>query len=104
MFYLQGYSMEAIDVLEQAMTEGGNESEYIFLAPLGQLLNYFFKTEQIDKARVRKLYDQAGKIADFNIEKGGDYATYWEAGKANLDASVLEYADRFSIVLTSKRT
>jgi len=94
MFYLQGYSQEALDVLEDGMTEGGNDSEYIFLAPLGQLLGYFFKTEQIEKDRVRKLYDQAGKIADFNIEKGGDYVTYWEAGKANLDASVLEYADQ----------
>jgi TolA-binding protein len=94
MFYLQGYSLEAIEVLEKAMDAGGNASEYIYLAPLGQLLGYYFKTEAIDNKRVRELYDKASKIADFNIEKGDDYAQYWEAGKANLDASVLEYADQ----------
>ena len=94
MFYLQGYSMEGIEIFEKAMKAGGNDTEYIVLAPLGQQLNYYFKTEKIDNKRVRELYDMAGKIADFNIEKGDDYAQYWEAGKANLDASVLEFADQ----------
>lgn len=94
MFYLQGYSMEGIEIFEKAMEVGGNDSEYIFLAPLGQQLNYYFKTEKIDNKRVRELYDMASKIADANIDKGDDYAQYWEAGKANLDASVLEFADQ----------
>lgn len=94
MFYLSGYSLDAIDVLEEAMQVGGDATEYIVLAPLGQLLNYYFKTEKIDNKRVRELYDMASKIADTNIDKGGDYAQYWEAGKANLDASVLEFADQ----------
>ncbi|TXF88486.1 hypothetical protein FUA23_14465 [Neolewinella aurantiaca] len=94
MFYLQGYSMEGIDLFEEAMEAGGNDTEYIVLAPLGQQLNYYFKTEKIDNKRVRKLYDMATKIADVNIDKGDAYAQYWEAGKANLDASVLEFADQ----------
>lgn len=94
MFYLEGYSMEAIEVLEMAMDKGGNDTEYIVLAPLGQLLNYYFKTEKIDNARVRELYEQASEFADFNIEKGGTYKQYFEDAKANLDASVLEFADQ----------
>ncbi len=94
MFYLQGYSMEAIEVLEMAMDKGGDATEYIVLAPLGQLLNYYFKTEKIDNARVRELYEQASAMADANIEKGGTYQQYYEDAKANLDASVLEFADQ----------
>ncbi len=94
MFYLQGYSMEAIEVLETAMDKGGDDTEYIVLAPLGQLLNYYFKTEKIDNARVRELYEQASAFADVNIEKGGTYQQYFEDAKANLDASVLEFADQ----------
>lgn len=94
MFYLQGYSMEGIEIFEKAMKAGGDKTEYIVLAPLGQQLNYYFKTEKIDNKRVRELYDMASKLADVNIEKGGAYAQYWEAGKANLDASVLEFADQ----------
>lgn len=93
MFYQIGYSMENIDILEQAMKAGGDKTEYIVLAPLGQLLNYYFKTEKIDKARVRDLYDMGTKLADANIEAAGPYAQYYEDAKANLDASVLEYAD-----------
>lgn len=94
MFYLNGYSMEAIEVLEMAMDKGGDDTEYIVLAPLGQLLNYYFKTEKIDNARVRELYEQASSFADANIEKGGTYQQYFEDAKANLDASVLEFADQ----------
>jgi tetratricopeptide (TPR) repeat protein len=94
MFYLQGYSIESIETFEKAMKAGGENTEYIVLAPLGQQLNYYFKTKKIDNKRVRELYDMASKIADANIEKGGDYTQYWEAGKANLDFSVLEFADQ----------
>ena len=94
MFYLQGYSMDGIDILEEAMKSGGDKTEYIVLAPLGQLLNYYFKTEKIDNARVRELYDMGSKLADVNIAAEGPYAQYYNDAKANLDASVLEYADQ----------
>ena len=93
MFYLAGYSEEAIEVLEDAIDEGGNETEYVVLAPLGKLLNYYFKEEKIDNARVRELYDKAVKVADYNIEKE-NYAEYYQAGKDNLEADVLEFADQ----------
>jgi len=94
MFYIKGYTPENIDLLEEAMQVGGDKTEYIVLAPLGELLNYFFKTEKIDNKRVREVYDMASKLADTNIEAAGDYAQYYEAGKANLDAKVLEFADQ----------
>ncbi|PPK84714.1 hypothetical protein CLV84_3876 [Neolewinella xylanilytica] len=92
MFYLAGYSEEAIEVLEDAIDQAGNDTEYVVLAPLGKLLNYYFKEEVIDNARVRELYDKAVKVADYNIEKE-NYAEYYQAGKDNLEADVLEFAD-----------
>ncbi len=93
-FYLTGYSMDALTTLEQAMAAGGNATEYIVLPPLGQLLNYYFKTEKIDNARVRDLYEKGLAIADHNIEKNGTYAQYYKDARANLEASVLEYEDQ----------
>ncbi|MFT5998954.1 MAG: hypothetical protein ACI81P_001410 [Neolewinella sp.] len=94
MFYLQGYSMEAIEVLEMAMDKGGDDTEYIVLAPLGRLIAYYFETEKIDNGRVRALYDKASMFADANIEKGGIYKKSYEDAKANLDFEVLKFADQ----------
>ncbi|WP_116128377.1 tetratricopeptide repeat protein [Lewinella sp. IMCC34183] len=93
MFYLSGYSKDAIDVLEQAIETGGNETEYVVLAPLGKLLNYYFKEDEIDNARVREMYDKAVKVADYNIENNPTYSTYYQAGKDNLESDILEFAD-----------
>lgn len=94
MFYLVGYDMEALNVLDMAMDKGGNDAEYIVLPPLGQLLAYYFKTEQIDNKKVRGLYEKGVAIADANIEKGGTYQQYYEDAKANLVAAVAEYEDQ----------
>ena len=94
MFYLVGYDMNALDVLDRAMDKGGNDAEYIVLPPLGQLLAYFFKTEQIDNVKVRSLYEKGVAIADANIEKGGTYQQYYADAKANLVAAIAEYEDQ----------
>ncbi|NJC26573.1 tetratricopeptide repeat protein [Neolewinella antarctica] len=94
MFYVNGYSIEAIDVLEQAMEKGGDKTEYIVLPPLGQLLSYYFGKEQIDAERVRSLYEKGVALADKNVAAGGDYAQYYEDAKANLVSSVSEYEDQ----------
>ncbi|MEL7162326.1 MAG: hypothetical protein AAFN92_16330, partial [Bacteroidota bacterium] len=92
-FYLLGYSMDALKTLEMAMEKGGNKSEYIVLPPLGQLLNYYYKTEKLTNVEVRDLYEKGIAIADANIAEGGDYVQYYEDAKANLEASVQEYED-----------
>ncbi len=93
MFYLVGYDMKAIEVLEKAMDVGGEASEYIVLPPLGQLLGYFYKTEKIDNVRVRELYEKGVAIADANVAKGGTYQQYYADAKANLVASIAEFED-----------
>ena len=94
MFYLTGYSPEGIDLIERAMQSGGDETEYIVLAPLGKLLNYYFKEDYIDNARVRQMYDLGQKLAEANTpETNETYGQYYQDAFANLEADVLEFAD-----------
>lgn len=92
-FYLTGYTMDALNSIEMAMDKGGNDTEYIVLVPLGELIKYLFSSEQLEKDRAIKLYDQAMAIADYNIENNETYGTYYDAGKKNLSASVSEVED-----------
>lgn len=94
MFYspAYGYSLESLEAVKTAINLGGNESEYILLDPLGQLLVYLYENKQIDKATVRDLYTKAINFANHNIENGHVYKTYYESGKANMEASVAKIA------------
>ena len=94
MFYLQGYDPGEIELIERAIEVGGNETEYIVLAPLGKLLNYYFKEGQIDNARVREMYDMGTELANYNMENNERLGQYYEAAQANLEADVLEFADQ----------
>ncbi len=95
MFYLTGYSPEGIDLIERAITVGGDETEYVVLAPLGKLLNYYFKEDYIDNGRVRQMYDMGAKLAEANTPDVNEtYGQYYQDAFANLEADVLEFADQ----------
>ncbi|PHI21249.1 hypothetical protein CEQ90_04320 [Lewinellaceae bacterium SD302] len=93
MFYLVGYSKDALEALGMAIDKGGNDTEYIVLAPMGELIKYLFQSEKINKAEAREYYDKAVAMADYNIENNETYKTYYESGKANLVSSVSEVED-----------
>jgi hypothetical protein len=92
-FYLVGYSMDALESLNMALEKGGNDTEYIILAPMGKLISYLFSAGKLDKAQARYMYDAAVQFADYNIENNKGYKTYFESGKANLVSSVSEIED-----------
>lgn len=92
-FYLVGYSMDALESLGMAIDKGGNSTEYIVLAPMGELIKYLFSSGKLDKAQAREFYDKAIQMADYNIENNETYKQYYESGKANLVASVSEVED-----------
>ncbi len=93
-FYMIGYTMDALNSLATAMDKGGNDTEYIVLVPLGELMKYLFTSGKLDKERARQLYDQAVALADHNIENNETYGAYYESGKANMLASVSEIEDQ----------
>ncbi len=93
-FYLVGYSMDALLSMEKAIDKGGKNTEYIVLAPMGELIKYLFTAGQLDKARAREIYQKGIKLADEHIGTNETYGPYYESGKANLVASVAEVADQ----------
>lgn len=92
-FYLKGYSMDALESLNMALEKGGNDTEYIILAPMGELIKYLFTANKLDKVQAREMYDAAIQFSDYNIENNATYKTYFESGKANLVSSVSEVED-----------
>lgn len=94
MFYSHGYgySLQTLEALQEAMDAAGNEAEYILLDPLGLLMVYLYKEEQIDKETVRDLYTKAIEFADHNIEAEHYYKDYYVSGKANMENNVAEIA------------
>lgn len=89
-FYMQGYSMDAIGTIEEAMAAGGNDTEYLIFVPLGELITYHFGAGELEAERARALYQTAIEIADYNIENNETYSSYYESGKANMVAKVKE--------------
>ena len=94
MFYSHGYgyTLESLETIKAAMDANGDDSEYILLDPLGQLLNYLYTSEQIDKETVQVLYEQAVGFAEHNIEGDHAYKEYYESGLANMNAKIDEIA------------
>lgn len=90
--YGYGYSVGTLEALQLAINEAGNESEYILLDPIGQTLVYLYQNDKIDKQTVRDLYVKAVEVADHNIENDHPYKSYYESGKANMEAKVAEIA------------
>ncbi len=94
MFYSHGYgyTLETLELIKAAMDANGNDSEYILLDPLGQLLVYLYNSEQIDKETVQVMYNQAVEFAEHNIENEHAYQEYYESGLANMNAKIEEIA------------
>lgn len=93
-FYLQGYSMDALLSMEKAIDKGGKDTEYIVLAPMGDLIQYLFTAGQLDQARAREIYQKGIDLAEQHIDPNEPYLAYYESGKANLVASVAKVADK----------
>ena len=90
MIYLPGYSysMASFDAFKTAINAAGNNTEYILLAPLGQLVTYLYQSKQIGKEDVQVWYNKGVEIAEHNIANNARLKTYYESGKANMDAAV----------------
>ncbi len=90
MIYLPGYtySLPTFEAFKTAINAAGNSSEYILLAPLGQLIVYLYQTKQITKEDVQMWYQKGTEIAEHNIAGNERLKSYYEAGKANMDAAM----------------
>ncbi|MEM8582823.1 MAG: hypothetical protein AAGF87_01075 [Bacteroidota bacterium] len=92
MFYLYGdYRIGTIDVIEEAMEEGGLETEYVVFIPLGELITYHFgTTHELEADRARELYEEAVEIGDYHVENDETYGEYYQSAEENMIAKVRE--------------
>ncbi|MCB0588569.1 MAG: hypothetical protein KDD06_24970 [Phaeodactylibacter sp.] len=95
MFYMPeyGYRQETYDALKKALELGGNDSEYILLEPMAQILVYFYKSGKVDQVEAQKVYTQLEKIADYNIENNERFSEYYESAKARMSSQFNEIED-----------
>lgn len=77
-YYLNSPYSENYKVLDEAIKEGGNGSEYIVLDPFAKITVYQFQNNVIDKATALANFETMEAIANYNIENNADYGEYYE--------------------------
>lgn len=96
MFYMPEYGFReaTYEVMKEAVEKGGNETEYILLEPMAQVLAYFFKTDKLDRKETQRMYTQLATVAEHNIENNSSYAEYYKAAKARMENAFKEVEDQ----------
>ncbi len=92
MFYMPayGYRTTTLEAFQDALDRADTELEYLFMEPMGQLINFLFKKGQIDKLKAQEMLTKAQDIAEFNVENNERFAQYYEYSEARMLAAVKE--------------
>lgn len=95
MFYMPeyGYREPTFEAFKKALELGGDNSEYILLEPMGQILVYFYKSKKISQQETQDLYTKLEEIADHNIAGNERYGAYYESAKVRMAAHFKEIED-----------
>ncbi len=95
MFYMPeyGYQEPTFEAFKKALELGGDNSEYILLEPMGQILVYFYKSRKISQQETQDLYTKLEEIADHNIAGNERYGAYYESAKVRMAAHFKEIED-----------
>jgi tetratricopeptide (TPR) repeat protein len=95
MFYMQeyGYRQSTYDALKGALDKGGNDTEYIVLDALAQVMVYFYKSKKIDQQTTQQLYETIEQISDYNIENNKTYSQYYDDTKKRISSYFKEIED-----------
>jgi tetratricopeptide (TPR) repeat protein len=89
MFYtLNRPRKETFEALLLSLNTGGNNSEYILLAPFGHVLTSLFQKGQINAEEVVSIVEKLNEMADYNFENNKTYGQYYEDGKKAMIAAM----------------
>ncbi|NRA48094.1 MAG: hypothetical protein HRU12_03095 [Phaeodactylibacter sp.] len=96
MFYMPeyGFRQSTYDVIKAAVEKGGNDSEYILLEPMGQILAYFFKSGKVEQQEAQQMYGTLEAIAEYNEKNNQTYGEYYKTSKARMDNAFKEVEDQ----------
>ncbi|MBV6426583.1 MAG: hypothetical protein KIPDCIKN_01096 [Haliscomenobacter sp.] len=92
MFYMTsfGYRTETFKAFQEALDKGGNNVEYIVFEPLGMLVAYLFKSQQISREEARNAVIKAKEIAEHNTVNNEKYGQYYEASAVRMEFQLRE--------------
>ena len=77
-----------LDEFDKAVAMTGDATLYNVLIPYAAIATYQFQKGKIDQTKARSIFDQIIPITEHNIEKGGDYAPYYENALANIKSEL----------------
>jgi len=75
-------------VFKESMKLAGNESEYIILKPMADIMVYRFTNNKMTAEEVRADHAALTQIAEYNINNNEQYGQYYAQAKASMDGSI----------------
>ncbi len=95
MFYMPayGYRPATLEAFKKALDKGGNNTEYLVMEPMSQVMVYLFKDKQLSQQETQQLYEKMEAIAEHNIANNKTYKAYWESTYARMSNHFKEIED-----------
>lgn len=95
MFYMAEYGRTeaTYQTLLRSMELSGNNSEYIILDPLAEMLVQKFQNEELSKEKTRELVLKIMDILDYNIANNARLKTYYETTKTRIEVTLSAIED-----------
>lgn len=92
MFYMTsyGYRTETFKAFQEALEKGGTSLEYTVFEPLGMLVTYLFKNQQISKDDARNAVVKAQELAEQNAVNNEKLGQYYEASSVRMEFQLAE--------------
>ncbi len=84
---------ETYKVLKEAVEVGGNNTEYIVLAPYADVAVYMYTNELIDKAEARAVHAAINEIGEHNIVNSESYGDYYQQALDAANGSIAQIED-----------
>lgn len=88
-----GLSMDTYNTFKKAIEVGKNNTEYIVLDPMGQLMTHFYKNGQITKDEVVQMTEKLTAIAEHNKANNKQFGQYYEQGLGAMESHLAPIAD-----------
>jgi len=91
-YYLRAPYSKLLETLDRAYELKGNDVSYGVIAPYGAVAVYNFKQGRMEAEAARAIYENMNKVADAQLEKDGEFASYYDDARKNMNAAFAEIA------------
>ncbi len=88
-----GMSIDTYNTFKKAIEVGGNNTEYIVLDPMGQLMTHHYKNGNITKEEVVQMTEKLTAIAEHNQANNKQFGPYYGQGLGAMESHLAPIAD-----------